>query len=93
MLAVVYLVAHSVAISSTSTEPLSRLVSRLMFPVLGVVTFRFGQFGSCVALIVASAAIFMVTYGQLDRTDKVSGFWWLGGRGKVEWRDWLVPMH
>ena len=79
MLALVYFVARSVAISSTSPEPGSRLLSRLMFPGLGVVTFRYGQFGSCLALIVAAAAIFVVTYGKLDRTESsgmVSG--WAG---------------
>ncbi len=68
MLVVVYLVGRAMGISSTSADAGSRLVSRLMFPVLGVVTFRFGQFGSCLTLVVAAAAIFMVTYGQLNRS-------------------------
>lgn len=74
VLVVTYMVAHAVATSSTSPRDHlgPRIVSRLMIPLLGFVTFRFGQFGSCVALIVAAAGIFTVTYGQLDRGDRLT---------------------
>jgi len=75
MLIITYMVAHAVATSSSSIREYHlgpRIASRLMFPLLGLVTFRFGQFGSCVALIVASAGIFTVTYGQLDRGDRLT---------------------
>ena len=74
MLILTYIVAQDVATSSNSIREYDlgpRMASRLMFPLLGLVTFRFGQFGSCIALIVASAGIFTVTYGQLDRGNRL----------------------
>jgi len=75
MLIITYIVAHAIAASSTSLREFHlgpRIASRLMFPLLGLVTFRFGQFGSCVALIVASSGIFTVTYGELYRGDRLT---------------------
>lgn len=75
MLILTYIVAQDVATSSNSIREYDlgpRMASRLMFPLLGLVTFRFGQFGSCIALIVASAGIFTVTYGQLDRGNRLT---------------------
>ena len=90
-----YCIAHAVAVSYSDMKSdryyilnsFLLLVSRLMFPVLGFVAFRFGQLSSCVALIITAAAIFTYTYFELDNSVEMVRMFelvWISGETRGE---------